>query len=287
MNILNKERPLPVAENQIELEQFIRKVAESETSALLLDYDGTLAPFSVNRQEALPYPGVVPTLQEIMASGRTRVVIVTGRSAPEVLLLLGIHPHPEVWGAHGLQRLRPDGTCEILHFDENVSGALLEAGRWLGTQGLQALAEHKPGSVAVHWRGLPEARAAEVREKVLLGWFPIAQQALMSILEFDGGVEMRVRNLDKGDAIRTITQEMEVDTPIAYLGDDATDERAFSALDGRGLSVLVRPEWRKTSARAWLQPPHQLLNFLTEWMKACYRMDPASSSRELPDEGEI
>jgi trehalose 6-phosphate phosphatase len=262
---------LPFAESQIGLEQFIEKVAESERSALLLDYDGTLAPFSVDRREALPYPGVVPTLQEIMASGRTRVVIVTGRSAHEVLPLLGIHPHPEVWGAHGLQHLQPNGTCEVPPLDEAVSRALANAGQWLVEQGFQDLVEQKPGGIAVHWRGVPGSQTADIRERVLRGWFPIAQESLMSILEFDGGVEMRVPDLDKGDTIRTILQEMDRETPIAYLGDDATDERAFGALGSRGLSVLVRPEWRKTSAQLWLQPPHELLDFLTLWMDACYK----------------
>jgi trehalose 6-phosphate phosphatase len=263
-----------VTEDQLELDQFIAKVAESDRSALLLDYDGTLAPFSIDRQEALPYPGVVPTLQEIMASGRTRVVIVTGRSASEVVALLGIHPHPEVWGVHGLERLSPDGVYEIPPLDENITSALTEAERWLTTHGLQALGEHKPGSIAVHWRGLEEARTSEIRHQVVQGWFSIAQGALMSIMEFDGGVEMRMPDLDKGDAVRTVAEEMKPDAPIAYLGDDITDERAFNALGDRGLSVLVRAEWRKTSAQFWLRPPDELLDFLTRWMDACYGMQP-------------
>jgi trehalose 6-phosphate phosphatase len=272
---------LPLVDRQVEVEEFIGKVAEAEHSALLLDYDGTLAPFSVDRQEALPYPGVAPILRKIMASERTRVVIVTGRRADEVPPLLGIQPHPEVWGAHGLQRLRPDGTSEIPPLDRDVSTALTEADRWLTAQGFQDLTEHKPGSVAVHWRGMPESRAAKIRERVLHGWFPIAQNALMSILEFDGGVEMRVPDLDKGDAVRAIAQEMDRQSPIAYLGDDATDESAFDALGDRGLSVLVRPEWRKTSAQAWLRPPLEMLDFLTRWMDACCNRQPRNLRRVL------
>ena len=268
---------MPITANHIELERFIAKVAESKRSALLLDYDGTLAPFSVERQEAAPYPGVVPTLQEIMASGRTRVVIITGRSSAEVVALLGIHPHPEIWGLHGLEHLSPDGTYEMPRLNEDISGALTEAERWLTIQGLEALAEHKLGSIAVHWRGLPEARALEVRHQVLRGWFPIAQSAPMSIMEFDGGVEIRVPDLHKGDAVQSVIKEMGTGTPIAYLGDDATDERAFAALGSRGLSVLVRADWRKTSAQVWLCPPNELLDFLMRWMEACTGRRPRSS----------
>jgi hypothetical protein len=39
--------------NPIEVEQFMNAVAQSPDSALLLDYDGTLAPFCLNRQQSL------------------------------------------------------------------------------------------------------------------------------------------------------------------------------------------------------------------------------------------
>jgi len=255
--------------NRIEVEQLMNAVAESRVSALLLDYDGTLAPFCLNRQQAVPYPGVTALLQEIIDDGRTRVVIITGRSAHEVIPLLAVRPSPEIWGCHGLERLRLDGTCETPRVEEPVVQALAEADRWLRDQGLHNRAEFKTGAVAIHWRGLDEATAAKIRGQVLLGWLPIAQSTPMELLEFDGGVEMRMPGRDKGDAVRTILDEMGPEVPVAYLGDDATDERAFLALGTRGLSVLVRPEWRKTAAALWIKPPEGLREFLTGWLQAC------------------
>jgi trehalose 6-phosphate phosphatase len=255
--------------NRIEVEQFMNAVAESRVSALLLDYDGTLAPFCLNRQQAVPYPGMTALLQEIIDDGRTRVVIITGRSAREVIPLLAVHPSPEIWGCHGLERLRPDGTCETPRVEERVVQALAEADRWLRDQELHNRAEFKTGAVAIHWRGLDEATAAETRGRVLLGLLPIAQSTPMELLEFDGGVEMRMPGRDKGDAVRIILDEMGPEAPVAYLGDDATDERAFLALGTLGLSVLVRPEWRKTAAALWIKPPEGLREFLTRWLQAC------------------
>jgi trehalose-phosphatase len=208
-------------------------------------------------------------LQEIIAYGCTRVVIITGRSAYEVIPLLAVHPSPEIWGCHGLERLRPDGTCETRRMEEPVLHALADADRWLRYQGLHNRAEFKTGAVAIHWRGLDEATAAETRGQVLLGWFPIAQSTPMELLEFDGGIEMRMPGLDKGDAVRTILDEIGPEVPVAYLGDDLTDERAFLALGTLGLSVLVRPEWRKTAAALWIRPPEGLWEFLTRWLQAC------------------
>ena len=84
----------------------------------------------------------------------------------------------------------------------------------------------------------------------------------------DGGVEMRMPDLDKGDAIRTVLKETSRNTPVAYLGDDLTDERAFRALGSRGLSILVRTKPRRTAAQVWLKPPDELLDFLSRWLAA-------------------
>ena len=252
-----------------EVERFLRGVSQSWLSVLVVDYDGTLAPFSVNRRNALPYPGVNALLQEIVNAGRTRLVIITGRDARDVELLLNIRPFPEVWGSHGLQRLRANGVCEMPEIDNHALQALADAERWLAYQGLERMAEPKPGSLAVHWRALDRNSAVELRGKILLGWFPIAERASLKVLEFDGGLELRVPGHDKIHAIETILREVGPSVPVAYLADDVTDEPAFRALQDRGLTALVRGERGKTSARVWLRPPEELLDFLTQWRDAC------------------
>jgi trehalose-phosphatase len=254
---------------QLQIESFLKGLTQASRSLLLLDYDGTLAPFRKERDQAVPYPGVAAALQAITREGHTRVVIVSGRAADDIRLLLGIQPSPEVWGLHGLQRVKPDGSSEILQPDERTLEILGAAGEWLDYQRLRHMAEFKAGSIAVHWRGLGECEAEEVRGRVLVGWLPIAEHTGLDLLEFDGGVELLAPEADKGDAVRAVLREMDPNTPAAYLGDDTTDESAFRALDGRGLSVLVRPRWRQTAAQLWLKPPDELLDFLARWLEAC------------------
>ncbi len=256
-------------EVQSELTPFLQTVAQAAHAALLLDYDGTLAPFKAQRDQAYPYPGVTLLLQEIVRNGRTQVVVISGRDADEVLPLLNIHPHPEVWGVHGLQRLKTDGSMEMPRLDERTLNGLSDADRWLGYQQLRHTAEFKGGSIAVHWRGLLESEAERVRARVLLGWRPIADYSGLDLLEFDGGLEVRAFEADKGDAVRAFLGEISPGTPVAYLGDDNTDESAFQAMQDRGISVLVRPLWRQTAAQYWLKPPDELLDFLGLWLKAC------------------
>lgn len=250
------------------VDDFLESVGRASRSVLMLDYDGTLAPFHVDRQKAVPYPGVSSLLQQIIDRERTRLVIVTGRDAREISQFLTLQPMPEIWGSHGLQRLLPGGSCEMPEIPADVADVLDSARRWLDYQGLHDLAETKPGSIAVHWRALEESAAKELRGRILVGWFPIAERASLKLLEFDGGIEMRMPDPDKGHAVQTVLAEMDPQAPAAYLGDDLTDERAFRALAGRGLSVLVRPRQRRSGAQVWLKPPEQLLDFLSRWLSA-------------------
>jgi trehalose 6-phosphate phosphatase len=261
-------RGLPATTEVPDREAFLAQLACAREAALLLDYDGTLAPFCVQRHRALPYPGVCTLLKRIMEQGATRVVMITGRPAGEVVRLLGIVPYPEVWGSHGLQRLWPDGTCDLIVADTEARRVLMEGAAWLESLGLRGLAEFKPGSIAVHWRGLEEAVAADLRNKVLLRWMPLAFRPNMALLQFDGGLELRLAERTKAGAVQTVLAEMPADAAVAYLGDDESDEEAFAAVQPRGLAVLSRTEWRPTTASVWIKPPDGLLDFLSRWLRA-------------------
>jgi trehalose 6-phosphate phosphatase len=262
-----------------QIDALLRAVSAAPESLLMLDYDGTLAAFCCDPELAAPYAGVPSLLQAIVDTGRTRVVIISGRDARDVVPLLDITPRPEIWGLHGLQRLMPDGILDVTPLDSCTLAALTEASRILRKQELQATAEFKIGSVAVHWRGMEEKQAEGLRRRVLTHWRPLSETSGLHLLEFDGGVEIRAPEVDKGDAVLTLLREMAPAAPAAYLGDDTTDEHAFEALEGNGLSVLVRPRWRKTAADVWLKPPDELRDFLADWLQACkHSMDDNRSS---------
>lgn len=249
------------------LDAFFRTLSAG-ASALVLDYDGTLAPFRVERSMAVPYPGVRECLREILAGGRTRVVLITGRQPEEVRDLLAIDPAPEIWGVHGQRRLWPDGRTDVIPLRAADQRALDQASRWVADHSLTRLTEFKQGSIALHWRGESPEQAAEMRKAVRAAWGPLADSAGMSLLEFEGGMELRPREPNKGSAVLALRAELPPNAPLAFLGDDVTDEDAFRALSGSSaLTLLVRPESRPTAARGWIRPPEELLWFLDEWQK--------------------
>jgi trehalose 6-phosphate phosphatase len=251
----------------LELEAFFQSVAATDESALLLDFDGTLAPFRVDPFKVRPWAGVAELLDEIQQTRRTRLAIVTGRPALDVASQLNMRNTPEIWGLHGAERLYPDGRFEQEELVDDEQALLADARSTVCEAHLGVRVEEKRNAVVVHWRGKSPRSIQAVRLRALTLLDRYADQAGLKLLQFDGGLELRAGR-NKGDAVRTILAEIPSLAPVVYLGDDATDEDAFEALAGRGLAVLVRREWRPGAAAIWLRPPAQLREFLNAWLHA-------------------
>src|SRR5262245_4511114 len=249
-----------------DLHAFFDGLSQAPQCVLLMDYDGTLAPFDEKPERAHPYPEVANALEQLIEAGRTRVVIVSGRELNDLLPLLPFRRRPEIWGSHGWQRLLPDGRLLAREPDAAVRDKLDAAERLARDLVLKgARLERKAASVALHWRGLPPEIAADVHAAARNSWESLAKGGAVELMDFDGGLELRAMGHNKHDAVKTVLSETPGDSLVAYLGDDVTDEDAFSAIKARGLAVLVRPEPRATRADLWIQPPRELVDFLDRW----------------------
>jgi trehalose-phosphatase len=259
----------PQPPRRIDSERFFARVRSAPRGVLVLDYDGTLAPFQLHPARAVPYSGVIELLDAIMDSPRTRLVIASGRWIEEILPLLGLQRRPEIWGCHGWERLSVGGEYQGAAIGARAVELLEETGRWASAiERYGARAELKPASVAIHWRGLPETRSSEIRAVVLQKWQDLGDVGEFAWHDFDGGIELRVAGRDKGDVVRTLVAEAGPSAAFAYLGDDRTDEDAFAAVPDHGAAVLVRNEFRPTLADLWIRPPEELLLFLARWHQA-------------------
>jgi trehalose-phosphatase len=251
--------------SDIDLAVFFRRLRGAPERVLFVDYDGTLAPFNARPEFAVPYPSVARLLNEIAASGSSRVVLVSGRKLSDMDTPLTHIQASEVWASHGWQHSRrggprvdyqPDGMqCELLDRAERDARSL---------EALGARVERKAGSVAVHWRGVDAISTDVVIGELRCRW-PVYESHGLAVLEFDGGVELRSGSRTKAHAVNETLASGNGGAVCAYLGDDLTDEDAFRALQGRGVSALVRRQWRPTSADLWLLPPRDVVRFLQNW----------------------
>ena len=157
---------MKVLNRDIDLELFYHRRNEASQKVLLLDYDGTLAPFHQEPNKAEPYPGIRHLLNKIMHVPDMRLVIISGRWTEDLIPLLQLEKQPEVWGSHGLERLKTDGSYEIDSIDEKHLDGLVAADESIEELGLTSRCEKKPGSLAIHWRGLDQEMVNEIRNQV-------------------------------------------------------------------------------------------------------------------------
>lgn len=258
---------MQILNHQFDLDEFFNVLDNAEQRALLLDYDGTLAPFQTERDQAFPYPGIREILDGLIELQETRIAVITGRQIDDILPLLGLQRQPEVWGSHGWEHLATDGTYGIGAISQQEQAALDHAKSEAESASLTEYIEIKPRSIALHWRGAGAAVTAERRQWALRAWSGCAEDVGLNLQEFDGGIELHIPGKTKGDSVRAILNDMDSAAVIAYLGDDLTDEDAFKALEPPHAGVLVRPEFRSTAADVWIQPPHELLHFLQRWLQ--------------------
>ena len=274
--------PMP-PETAEKLETFFAAVRSAPQSILLLDYDGTMSPFRIDRFQARPYAGVRQFLARIQKLGRTRMAVITGRPAGEIAPMLALDIPFEVWGLHGAERIAPDGRRQMEQASPAALATLEQIRAELARNSFGGLIEDKPNAVVMHWRGASPQKARAIERKTRKLFEPVAAIDGLSLLDFEAGVELRVGR-DKGGAVEAILADNREttgrDAPVAYLGDDLTDEPAFRAVNaapGPRLSVLMRRAPRSTAAAIWLRPPDGLRKFLTGWASAQSRASRAES----------
>lgn len=255
MQILNPE---------FEADGFFARVREAPRRVLLLDYDGTLAPFVADRSRAQLYPGVPNVLAALAVDARTRLAIVSGRPLDDLVRMVGMPL--ELWGSHGLEHQTAAGVRAVTPSTGRVRKLLAEASRWVLARVREDLLEVKPFGLALHARAAPDD-FSRIGPEVLARWSGPAREAGLEVRMFDAGIEFRPAGVGKGVVVERTLGEEAPDLPAAYLGDDDTDEDAFAAIQGRGLAALVRPFWRQTRADVWLCPPADLVAFLKRWLR--------------------
>lgn len=234
----------------LEHEDALRTRLSGRRPVVFLDYDGTLTPIVEDPARALL---AADMRAAVAALARTcTVAIVSGRGLEHLRRLIDVDA-VFLAGSHGLEIAGPAGSTARLERGVELLPRLDQAERRL-REALAGIAGHeverKRLSLAVHYR-----RAAREDVPRIAA---IVDEALAERggLRRGGGKEVfRIQpdvDWDKGRAALWILERLEPPAaevlPI-YVGDDLTDEDAFRALSGRGLTVIVRDhEARPTAA---------------------------------------
>lgn len=245
--------------------QLWRMVALAAHRLLMLDYDGTLAPFRVERDRALPLAESMERVLQIAGSSHTGVAIVSGRPVAEIRQLIGSVPAILV-GEHGWEQRMPDGTTLRRPLLAEVAAGLGEAERLARDAGWDDYLERKRSAVVLHTRGLAEAKARELEARCNSEWSRIAVRGQLIVDRIDGGVEIRARGRNKGTVVLALMSQSAPGTLGVFVGDDVTDEDAFDAVRDWGFGIRVGPCTTSSLAMGHLPTCEAVPTFLERWI---------------------
>lgn len=233
---------------------------------LMTDYDGTLTPLVDDPAEAWLSDEVRRDLRTLAHSSRCRIALISGRGLEDLRSrapLAGV----VYAGCHGLEIVGPDFS--FCHPEAESQRAALEAiSRALiacapGIEGMRV--EPKRLAVAIHYRHVPPALRPALKAEVTRAIRH--QHARLRISHGLQVIEVLPQvTWNKGTCaiwIRTwARRKLRAPMLTVYLGDDWTDEDAFEALAGLGLTVRVGGRPSTSLAAHWLNgvgSVHQLL----------------------------
>lgn len=233
---------------------------------LMLDYDGTLAPFQVRRDAAYPLPRSLQLLKAIAGHRHTNLAIVSGRPVAEIDQLLGPIPATIV-GEHGWERRSPDGA--VIRWTPPAEAlAVLDQARAAGRRrGWEERLERKRSGLVLHTRDLPDTDARRIEDACALLWRPYCDQAPVNLDRINGGLELRARGRDKGTVVLSLLSHEPPGAVAVFLGDDVSDEDAFRVVREFGFGVRVGAEQRPSLAAGRLASCDAVADFLETWQR--------------------
>lgn len=230
----------------VDLDALAARLKALPSLMILLDYDGTLVPFSDDPECSVPDEELLKLLQKLSRRPETQVHIVSGRMRAQLDewlgdLPIGIHAEHGLWirtgsAAEWKSRVPVDVTTKDLlrplfkRFTRNTPGSRLEE-KTAGFCWHFRMAEPEFGQAQAN-------RLADELEHLL------SRNDLTSSCEVLRGtlvVETRPAGINKGLVIKDMLDNSNIDNRMLVMGDDRTDEDMFMALPPEGTAIHVGP----------------------------------------------
>jgi trehalose 6-phosphate synthase/phosphatase len=234
---------------------------DSCSALLLLDYDGTLVPFSPKPEEARPGIKLINLLKKLAQDTRSEVVLISGRDRDTLDRWFG-HLNVGLVAEHGVWIRRKAGDWRTIEtptsdWKEQVY-PMLES--WVDrTPG--SFIEEKGFSLVWHYRRA-NPKLGELRARELINNLSNTIANLnLQILEGSKVVEVKNAGINKGRAAMEWISGEEWDFALA-IGDDWTDEDTFMVLPSTAWSVKVG--FGMSAARFSLSSPAETISLLSE-----------------------
>lgn len=234
---------------------------------LLLDYDGSLTPIAATPAAAVLAEEVRLLLVTLDKNERVDIGIISGRKLDEIRDIIGV---PEIYyaGNHGLEiqgsgldYLNPECSRTLPYLNRIFQALDEKLGQLEGI-----ILEDKGLSLSLHYRLVDSGRIAEVKEVFAKICDPYVSRNQVRITRGKKVLEVRPPvDWNKGQAVLTLKDFLTNGQKILtiYVGDDQTDEDAFSVLKCEpDISILVGDDNQDSQAKYFLRDVGEVREFL-------------------------
>jgi trehalose 6-phosphate synthase/phosphatase len=219
----------------------VHRIAETESLLLLLDYDGTLVPFTPTPELARPDAEILALLRALASRPDTEVHLVSGRPQDTLQAWVGDLP---IWlhAEHGFLSRDPSTgewvpAAEVgnASWREPVLAMLRETTQ--RTPG--SLVEVKAAALAWHYRMADPETGARRANELRLHLNQVLSNQPVEILAGNRVIEIRPYGIHKGRIVPPMSPERQAATAILAIGDDRTDEDLFNVLPPDAVTIRV------------------------------------------------
>ena len=239
----------------------VEKFKTAENRLLLLDYDGTLVPFSKHPLSARPDKELVHLLTQLAADKRTDLTIISGRDSHSLQQWFGDLPVNLV-SEHGAGvRLKNKSWQHDPDIDQSWKSFIRPMLEVFVQRSPGSFIEDKLHTLVWHYRNVGTELGFIRSRELLDNLHHLVRNANLHIIDGNKVIEVRVSGIDKGVVAKKLVDDGHYDFVMA-IGDDKTDEDMFRALTDKGFTLKIGPG--HTAAQFYLTDQREVLGLLRE-----------------------
>lgn len=233
----------------------------SQNRLLLLDYDGTLVPFSSNPDAAIPGAALLHLLKELSDIPANDVFLISGRSGLWLEKYFG-NLHLNLVAEHGARyKWRDSQWVTELQTHNEWKEQVHNIMEMYVRRCANSLVEEKEFSMVWHYRN------ANIEQGKLRAFELVSElneyihNGHLQVLMGNKIVEVRQSGISKGTIIKKVIEKAEYDYIFA-IGDDRTDEDMFKELMGRDNAFTIKVGPEASYAKYNLHTPQMVISLL-------------------------
>ncbi len=215
-----------------------RHYLNAKNRCILLDYDGTLVPFTRLPSEASPDNAVRDMLSRLTSDARNHVIVISGRDLSSLDRWLGAMPLTLV-AEHGASFKMRNGTWQqLVSVSDLWKDEIRRIMQLFVIRCAGSFIEEKTNTIAWHYRNTQTGLGFSRSRELLNTLSQLIQNTTLQVIDGNKVVEVRIAGFDKGATALKIVNEQDPDF-VLCIGDDTTDEDMFKALEGEAYTIKV------------------------------------------------